>query len=369
MFRIIKTIAFSLFVFGCSNAVLEPEMMMNPIEVEKPITVTVHYGTNRLSVPGTPKDNPQYLDQRGKMQLGHKVVNIPLNHREGVLETKGIFDRLKSDKEFFTIIDGKVYQNPNIFSDKLKEMVSAREGNSLFIYIHGFNTTFENAIVRSAQLTWDLRTKEKDLIPLVFSWPSGHTTAGYDIVNDYMKAWTNREWAKKDLADFLLLATKDTQPENVFIVAHSLGAGLLSAALEQIRITTSTNVKLFNQIILAGADIDTDTFKNVISPRFTELAKNTTIYVTDKDGPLRASVKLHAGEPRLGDVSNIKNIAIVENMETVNVLGVDFSLFGHSYYAEMKGPLNDMRSLIKGHWPDRRKAVESENGTYWILKP
>jgi hypothetical protein len=43
-------------------------------------------------------------------------------------------------------------------------------GNSTaLIFVHGFNTTFEDGIYRLAQIVWDMQFKG---VPILFSWPS-----------------------------------------------------------------------------------------------------------------------------------------------------------------------------------------------------
>ncbi|KLN61871.1 hypothetical protein WH96_06240 [Kiloniella spongiae] len=367
-----------LFVFGCgqnknaSPQIYDSKLLSIVTSEPPPNIVKVLYGTNRKRDPQSNLNNADYLDERSNtfdrknsIELGYKNVLIPPSHKKTKIERRSVSSFFYPDECFFQIIN-----SGNLDYSEFKAAVRNSKGDALFIYIHGYNNTFEDAIFRAAQLTTDLESKDLTLTPVIFSWPSGSTTKGFDLPSDYLRAWTNKEWAKKDLADFLLLATENKKSKNVFILAHSLGAGLLGEALEQIRIQEPKKSKLFNQIILVGADIDTQTFKNVISPQFQTLSRKTTIYASNNDNPLKTSKSVHVGHPRLGDSSDLEKLTSINNLrgiDAIEVNGVKFNLFGHSYYAEMESTLIDITSVMRGIDIEKRTASLSNDKGFWSL--
>jgi esterase/lipase superfamily enzyme len=53
---------------------------------------------------------------------------------------------------------------------------AVRYRDQVFIFVHGFNTSFDDALYRTAQLAYDM---EFDGVPYLFSWPSMASATEY----------------------------------------------------------------------------------------------------------------------------------------------------------------------------------------------
>jgi esterase/lipase superfamily enzyme len=124
--------------------------------------------------------------------------------------------------------------------------------------------------------------------------------------------------------------------------------------------------KPFDQIILAAADVDQDTFRN-LSVAYAEIAHRTTMYVCSKDLAVEASHWLH-DYPRAGLTPPV---LVVDGIDTINVSNLDLIGLGHGYVAEARELLTDIHDLIRnGNPPEKRFGLHratTESGGYWVV--
>ena len=67
-------------------------------------------------------------------------------------------------------------------------MIRALEPADALVFVHGFNTSFDDAVLRHAQIVWDLQYTG---LPVLFSWPSRESVLDY--VYDQQSAIGARE--------------------------------------------------------------------------------------------------------------------------------------------------------------------------------
>ena len=79
------------------------------------------------------------------------------------------------------------------FDARIKRM----PGRRVLIFVHGFNTRFEEAVYRFAQIVHDARV---DVAPVLFTWPSGGSVTDY--VYDRDSAVYSRDALEAVLAGF-----------------------------------------------------------------------------------------------------------------------------------------------------------------------
>jgi esterase/lipase superfamily enzyme len=227
------------------------------------------------------------------------------------------------------------------------------------IFIHGYNVSFRDAAIRAAQLGFDLSIKGAMAF---FSWPSKGRVLGYAADEASIEASENH--IAKFLADF---ATK-SGADRVHIIAHSMGnRGVLRAVNRIAAIAQDRTNVPFDQIVLAAADVDTDTFYNLASA-YPQVCRRTTMYVSRGDRAVEASRWLH----KFSRVGLTPPICIVPSIDTINVTNVDLTRLGHGYVGEARDVLHDMHALIvHGTPPNNRfglKETLSEKGKrYWTI--
>ena len=318
------------------------------------------YQIPRNTKPGTADTSLQYGGGRGtELQMGVCEVSIPKTHKVGQLESPSILSfEFNEDPEKHVVLMGVERREPDAFFDELNARINEDPAKEAFVFVHGYNVSFEKAARRTAQLAHDLRF---DGAPIFYSWPSAANALQYTVDEN------NVVWTVPQLRDFLLGVAQKTDARRVHLIAHSMGNRALTAALARL----STEVKqeelpLFHEILLTAPDIDADVFRRDIAPAIVKTAQRVTLYASSNDNALVASKKVH-GYPRAGESG--PDIVVLQGIDTIDVSGVDTSLLGHSYYGSSDSVLTDMAQLLHEYKPpdlrDRLKAVPLGTLRYW----
>ncbi|HEX2584807.1 MAG TPA: alpha/beta hydrolase, partial [Steroidobacteraceae bacterium] len=238
--------------------------------------------------------------------------------------------------------------------------VHASQKKSAFLFVHGYNVTFEDAARRTAQMSYDLSF---DGAPVFYSWPSKGATSAYTIDEQ------NVEWAQANLRDFLEDFFNRSDAINIYLIAHSMGNRALTRALASLLHDKPEIKDRLKEVILTAPDIDADVFKRDIAPALAAAGRPITLYASSKDLALVASKKVH-GYPRAGDSG--QGLIITPGIETIDATQVDTSLLGHSYFADEKSVLSDMYYLIgTGERASQRfglNGIDTDAGRYWQFK-
>ncbi|RUP00318.1 alpha/beta hydrolase [Hyphomicrobium sp.] len=331
--------------------------------------VPVFYGTDREIEPD-PK-RLQFGSGRGhKLQLGRALISVPLSHEVPHIERPRIYEvfgyKIYAEQEdpnkHFT-----VQEITSLTEDQMLAMVRARLKDSstfkdhAFVFIHGFNTSFDCALYRTAQITYDLGF---DGAPFVYSWPSGGKVASYTYDRGSV------EQAEPTLAEFLTMVIQKSGAKSISLIAHSMGNELLLRVLQTLKPKIPRGV-VISQVILAAPDVDRDKF-NIIAREISNFAKGVTLYAASNDRALGYSQQFWGGVPRAGDIPKDGPL-IVPGVDTIDVTAVSTDALGlnHSGYAENPALLDDVKALVEyGIRPPNRRlksilAVESPQGTFW----
>ena len=234
----------------------------------------------------------------------------------------------------------------------------------ILIFIHGYNVSFAKAAQRTAQIVYDLRFAG---VPLLYSWPSNAK------LTSYKQDRQNIELSIPYIKSFLKKVINEFNPDNVNIIAHSMGTYGLTQALYELsgEITKTNKSPKFNQIILAAPDIDAKQFKNKIAPAISRSAKMATLYASSNDLALVISKRIN-GDKRAGDSS--PHILLTKGIYSIDVSNVDISFIGHSYYGTNNSVISDIMCVLKNRTPDKRPLIEkvqipSLKSIFWKFTP
>ena len=312
------------------------------------------------------KEGLRYTAERspgGSVDLGLCEVTIPKTHVVGELESPSILRlEVREDAARHVILSKTERLASQSFYELLRQRVAASPRRELFVFVHGFNVTFEDAARRTAQIHHDLKFSGA---PVFFSWP-----AHDKFVVTYPADENNVAWSAPHLKQFLLEIVKDSQAESVNLVAHSMGNRALAAALREIELEMKDDARLFNQVILAAPDIDAEEFRQNIAPAMQRTAKRMTLYASSRDDALLASRLLHRG-PRAGDAG--EGLVVVSGIDTIDVTAIDSSPWGHSYYGSSDPVLNDLKAMLMLATPPSERSwlspAELHGLPYWIFQP
>ena len=334
--------------------------------------VRVFYGTDRVNAGSAAA--PRFSGERARqLSLGTVVVRIPPEHQLGRVERpwsfnvfgQSIVDLPEDPERHFTIYRIAVSDGER-FVDDLRQVVGVSRSyqHQAFVFIHGYNVSFEAAAFRTAQIAHDLNF---DGAPIFYSWPSrGDLT-------DYEYDQNSASQARPFLREFLELVRRRSGADVVHVIAHSMGTGPLLEVLAELKGANdaAATTPLFNEIVLAAPDIDVDVFY-YLAKRVQGVAKGITMYVSSADRAMQAAREYARGVPRAGDVPQTGPV-IEFGIDTIDATAISTGFFGlnHSDYAENRILLNDIGLLLRAGLrpPSARNLtlvrVQVQDGYYW----
>jgi esterase/lipase superfamily enzyme len=326
--------------------------------------VRVFYGTNR-ALSGEVKPALYYGKARGDLQYGYLDVTIPAIHKEAELETQPrwaeyVFDASES-RSRYVLLDRVTPLARDDFTRALRQQIKASPSKDVFIFVHGFNNTFEDAARRAAQLAYDL---DFDGTPLLYSWPSQGSATAY-AVDEAAVGISGRK-----MAEFLENIVTQSGAERIHILAHSMGNRALIEALQTYlaKRAPADRQHLFGQIVFTAPDVDRDYFMDAIEP-LRGAADRVTLYASDNDYALRSSQLLH-GAPRAGTAGDV--IIRLAGLDSIDMSAVPADMLGHAYFAANAGAIFDIfRLLWRGDPPPQRCGMSGRktNGplAVWVF--
>src|SRR5260370_15663955 len=327
--------------------------------------VRIFYATDR-KLTGLCRPSLFYGNVRaedGPLSFGLAQVSIPKDHKPGMLESPSIW-RHEDPSRDVVLLGVNPFSSPEAdktFFDELAAQIATAKSPQVFVFIHGFHNTFEDAIRWTAQISNDIGFEG---VPIVYSWPS----AGRLL--DYPADEATVEWTELHLKAFLEELVSQTHATTIHLIAHSMGNRALVTVLNQMALESppATPPK-FSQVVMAAPDIDAGVFKQ-LAATFIPVADHVTIYISSRDRALIASRKFHT-YPRVGDSG--PTVTIVPHVDTIDVSAVDSSFVGHSYLGDNRSILSDISQLIS-NWapPDKRLGMVpllQNNQTYWTFRP
>ncbi|MEZ5853936.1 MAG: alpha/beta hydrolase [Hyphomicrobiaceae bacterium] len=354
----------------------------NCIAASQCTPVPVFFGTNRTRDATADADEVKFTAGRGEdLILGRATVTVPRAYRKkGEIPRPSWSDLLslrnpwtEDPARHFTILQDRteIYEVPEAFiADVLKAAAEAGDyKDHAFVFVHGFNVTFEDALYRTAQITYDLG---KDDVPFgtafVYSWPSAGGVEAY--VSDADSSRLAKPYFKR----FLELVLRRSGVRKVHLIAHSMGNTVLLPVLAEL-IGDESLRGTIGQIILAAPDVDAGEFKSLaqsITSKLPPASRLLTLYSSSSDLAMIASRRAHNGLPRAGDLIDGHPV-IVKGLDSIDISAISSAIFSlkHSLYADKAQLLNDMRLLMHKSLrpPDQRqnslKPVATQEGTFW----
>lgn len=336
--------------------------------------VPVYWGTDRAVQP-----NAQRLafgsDRARKLQLGMAQITVPKVHAVPNVERPWVvkipyFDvtlyaQAEDPKKHFTVKEIKALTKEELLAQvKERLKTSTLFKDQALVFVHGYNTSFDNALYRTAQIAYDL---DFDGAPFLYSWPSGGAVASYTYDRESAQA------SEPYLRQFLEMVVKETGAKQVSIIAHSMGNQPVMDVLRDMRNAAPEGVEI-SQVILAAPDVDADSFSN-LAKTIQGLAKNVTLYVAGNDRALIVSRNFW-GSYRAGDVPPAGPL-ILPGIDTIDVTAASTDAFAinHSGYASNNKLLADVGELLQtGLRPPEMRSLKPGKvtigaGDYWRYVP
>jgi esterase/lipase superfamily enzyme len=259
---------------GCASALSQAGARFDPADLTGNPTLLV--ATTRKAVNGA-REKPWFGPERAaKMTVARARLKPPDDGRFS-LASVGLDDWRLEGIETATQI-GDLFGMPGAARDVL-------------IYVHGFNQTFESAVLDAARLSDGVRFRGETL---AFSWPSKAKLLDYGY--DRESAMWSRDALEQVFAG--LMASPTTG--RIHVVAHSIGTMLTMEALRQIYARHGAVAsERIASVVFASPDIDLDVFTSSVE-RIGPLASKITVVTATNDRALAVSGWMAGGVTRVG---------------------------------------------------------------------
>ena len=268
----------------------------------------------------------------------------------------------------YTLIDDKIVEDPDMaaqlensigeFKRVLLNQLDLTPRKEVFIYIHGYNNTFDDAAFALAEL-WHFVGRVG--VPLIYTWP-----AGYPGLFGYTYDRESSEFTAYHLRKVLEMISSFDEVERIHLVAHSRGTDLAMAALRDLTISARAagldpkELYKIHNFILAAPDLDLQVAEQRIAGDKLELSVNRfTIYSSPEDKAISMASDLFAS-PR-GRVGTFGIDGMTEtikahlqrnkpNFAIINFAGA-FDLpcgsYGHSYFRNSPEVSSDLVLMLR----------------------
>jgi esterase/lipase superfamily enzyme len=217
--------------------------------------------------------------------------------------------------------------------------------NEVLLYIHGFNTLFDGAVLRGAQLVDDTRT---GCIAAVFDWSSEGE------VGRYIPDIEHSAYAAPRLASFL--RALGATGIRIDMLGHSMGNRLLLQALAILaQHSDPPRENFIDQMVLAAADVGADPVNNDFAHLLGDarpFARRITIYASHGDAVLAVSAVAHGNVPRAGrrpinDAKLQTPNATYHILDVIDATDAPAELLGHSYFGLSSEAISDIALILR----------------------
>ncbi len=283
----------------------------------------------------------------------------------------------------YQLVDGRVVEDANIadaysasilaFQDMVKQRLMEARTDTVLIYIHGFNNSFEDAAFGMTDI-WHYSGRGS--VPIVFSWP----TVDGNLFG-YFSARESGEFSIFHLKEVLRALQEISELRTINIVAHSRGVDVSTTAIRELIIEARgagvplRNALKIQNMILAAADIDVAVAgQRLGAERFALAVGQVTIYANPDDAALRLSSLISSGL-RVGrsnsqayENSFGETFLGIDNIAFVDVSGVPGDL-GHDYFRLNPSVIADIAIILQTNAGPRDPArgLKPVGGNFYEL--
>lgn len=285
-------------------------------------------------------ETPGALFSRARADgLDHAVatVSVPPSHTPGEIEWPRV---PPGDPETDFTLRRADYLDDRGFSAALEQELARRPRGSreVFVFVHGYNTRFPEALYRMVQLKHDAGMPQ---VPVLFTWASGGS------VRDYLYD-TNSATIARDGLEQTLRMLAAPSAERINILAHSMGNWVLTETIRQIRISgRPIPAARFGIVAMAAPDLDIDVFKAQMK-RMGKPERPYILLVSRDDRALQASNLIAGGTGRLGAYDDEEELArlgavVIDLTEVKANDGAN-----HGKFAQLAQAAPELRKVLSG---------------------
>jgi esterase/lipase superfamily enzyme len=293
------------------------------------------------------------VDFSSQTSYGACRINVPKRHKVGGFEPAP--DPRADPHKYFRVLG-----HTRFGAEELALRLAPGEGG-LMVFVHGFNVKFDEAVLRAAQIAYDLKFQGKVAL---FSWPAG-AQSGLSLINrtyDFNKANAARS-VPAATGFFRALAGLDAAPH---LMVHSMGHQVVVPALAAV--STETGRRFIGELVLNAPDIQLSAFTGA-APALRAAARRVTVYCSYNDNAIAASEMYNKGR-RMGGCEQVDGVDMI-NVGEIDAPALGIGGLGHGYYAS-RPILTDVFQVLLGINAGQRQFVrrsEVNSTENYYLRP
>ncbi len=161
------------------------------------------------------------------------------------------------------------------------------------IFVHGYNSRFEDAVFRFAQIMHDSKAPG---LPILFTWPSRGELLAYAYDRE------SANYSRDGLEQGLRALAADPRVTEISILAHSMGNWVTMEALRTMALRSGRVHPKITNVMLAAPDLDVDVFQTQMTA-LGDKRPAMTLFVSQDDRALQFSQRLWGNVARLGSIN------------------------------------------------------------------
>jgi esterase/lipase superfamily enzyme len=365
-------LAFALGLAGCGHApVLKVPRYYGTDSLQKDLgalfkqpysdtqAVDVIYATNRNAAgdPAECDDTSFGISPANKLSYGVCTFNVPKRHHIGGFE---LAPNPRADPhQYYRLLNYAPLDEAG-----LAERLRQKQGSDILVFIHGFNVKFQEALLRSAQIAYDLKFQGPVAL---FSWPAGAEDGIFSsamVTRTYNDNYSNAlKTVPLAQAFFKQLAATN---QTVHIMVHSMGHQVALRALAQL--AQGIDKPFIGELILNAPDFPLKDFQKVV-PQLKKVADRVTVYCSYNDNAIAASETYNKNR-RMGACEREPGVDMV-NVGEIDAPTLGVGGLGHGYYSS-RPILTDVFQVLLGIPAEQRLFIrksEPNSTEDYYLRP
>ena len=282
-------------------------------------------------------------------------------------------------------IDGELVDDPqalavqkelaSVFFEEVRRRLALTPSKEAFIYVHGFNNTFDYAASVLAEF-WHFGGRGG--LPILYTWPAGSP----GMIQGYNHDRESGEFTIYHLKQFIRALSQVPEIREIYIFAHSRGTDVAASALRELLIEergagrVAQETLKIRHVVLASPDMDMEVVgQRFGAERFYRVCERLTIYVSSKDKAIGLAEWLFQSKTRLGQLRpedlTAEQRQQLELVGRVNVVDarVKTGFLGHSYYHSNPAVSSDIMLALRygAEAGSPQRPLKEVAPNYWVL--
>ncbi|MCZ6835845.1 MAG: alpha/beta hydrolase [Planctomycetota bacterium] len=293
-----------------------------------------------------------------------EIVRLPPSNTP--LDVVG--DDLVEKPEYVTALDRSTAQAVELLNARL----AMSPVKDVYVYVHGYNNTFEDAAFRMATL-WHFLGRQG--VPLLYSWPAGHP----GLLQGYNYDRESSEFTIFHLKQLTEIIHHCPDINRIHIIGHSRGTDVVMTTLREMwidfRARGGKSSGRLGAVIIAAPDLDWEvTQQRISAERVIQGLDCFVLYLSPEDKAIGISSWLFASLARIGQLGasfltkeQQEMLAQNEELQIIDAR-VDTGFIGHAYFIDNPAVLSDIILVLKGNFKagaEHGRPLQRESGGFW----